>query len=73
MPDKEKVIQSLDDSLKNQRCGFIDGVGDVYAVSEEIIKNVIVLLKEQEERIEQLDHALAVTQDNLYYYLYGND
>ena len=50
MPDKEKVIQALDDSLKNQRCGFIDGVGDVYAVSEEIIKNVIVLLKEQEPK-----------------------
>jgi len=48
MPDREKVIQELNDSLKNQHCGFIDGIGDVYAVSKETIKNIIVLLKEQE-------------------------
>lgn len=46
MTDREKVIQELDDSLKNQHCGFIDGVGNVYAVSEETIRNVIALLKE---------------------------
>lgn len=52
MIDKEKVIQALDDSLKNQHCGFVDGVGDVYAVSEETIRNAIVLLKEQEAMIK---------------------
>ena len=46
--DREKVMQALDDSLKNQHCGFVDGIGDVYAVSEETIKNIIALLKEQE-------------------------
>ena len=54
MPDREKVIQALDDSLKNQHCGFVDGVGDVYAVSEETIKNIIALLKEQDERLRKM-------------------
>ena len=49
----DKVKQSLEDSLKNQHCGFIDGVGDVYAVSEETIKDVLELLKEQQEKIEK--------------------
>ena len=31
------------------------------------------LLKEQEEQIEQLEHDLAVTQNNLNYYVNGND
>ena len=48
MIDREKVIQELNDSLKNLHCGFVDCVGDVYAVSEETIKNIIDLLKEQE-------------------------
>lgn len=46
--ERNKAIQELDDSLKNQHCGFVDGVGDVYAVSGETIKNIIALLKEQE-------------------------
>ena len=48
MINREKVIQELNDSLKNLHCGFVDCVGDVYAVSEETIKNIIALLKEQE-------------------------
>ena len=48
MPDMEKVIQELNDSLKNLHCGFVDGIGNVYAVSDETIKNIIALLKEQE-------------------------
>lgn len=49
MMDTKKIIQELDDSLKNQHCGFVDGIGDVYAVSEETIKNIIALLKKQEK------------------------
>ena len=48
------VKQSLEDSLKNQHCGFIDGVGDVYAVSEETIKDALELLKEQMEKVEPI-------------------
>ena len=56
--DREKVIKELDDSLKNQHCGFVDGVGDVYAVSDETIKNIIVLLKEQDGIIKALESDL---------------
>ena len=31
------------------------------------------LLKEQEEQIEQLEHDLAVTENNINYYINGND
>ena len=48
MPDREKVINELNDCLENQHIEFMDGVGDIYAVSEETIRNVIALLKEQE-------------------------
>lgn len=48
MPDRESVMQALRDSLKNQHCGFIEGVGNVYAVSEETINDTLELLKEQE-------------------------
>ena len=58
MSKLEKVIQELDDSLKNQHCGFVDGIGDVYAVSEETIKNIIALLKEQDGIIKALESDL---------------
>ena len=45
--DRESVTQALKDSLRNQHCGFIEGVGNVYAVSEETINNVLELLKEK--------------------------
>ena len=41
------IKKSLEGSLKNQHCGFIEGVGDVYAVSEETIKDILELLKKQ--------------------------
>jgi len=37
------------------------------------LNKAIALLKEQEERIEQLEHDLAVAQDDLHYYVNGND
>ena len=55
MTDREKVIEGLSDSLKNLHCGFIDGVGDVYAVSDETIKNIIAMLKEQDAVTPVLD------------------
>lgn len=63
MSKLEKVIKEFDYSLKNQHCGFVDGVGDVYAVSEETIRNVIALLKEQESIIESQKSDLAETLD----------
>ena len=48
MADRKSVMHSLKDSLKNLHCGFVEGIGNVYAVSEETINNAIALLKEQE-------------------------
>ena len=49
MTDKESVMQALKDSLRNQHCGFIENVGNVYALSEETINDTLELLKEQED------------------------
>ena len=67
--DREKVIKAtelLDDYFNEYR--------EVYQISPheawEIIKDT---LKEQEEQIEQLEYDLAVTQNNLNYFVNGND
>ena len=64
MIDRESVMQALKDSLRNQYCGFIENVGNVYAVSEETINDTLKLLEEQESVIEalksDLDETLAV-------------
>jgi len=57
----ESVVQALKDSLRNQHCGFIDDVGDVYAVSEETIKDTLELLKWQAGTIKGLEQALKET------------
>lgn len=36
-------------------------------------QDALALLKEMEAQIEQLDHDLYVTENNLYHYLNGND
>ena len=38
-----------------------------------LFSDALDFLKEQEGRIEQLEHDLAVTQNNLNYYVNGND
>ena len=48
MADREKVIKGLEDSFINQGFGYMDGVGELYAVSGEILQNAIALLKEQD-------------------------
>jgi hypothetical protein len=40
---------------------------------ENLMMDALELLKEQEQQIEQLEHDLAVTQNNLNYYVNGND
>ena len=39
----------------------------------ELVRDTIALLKEQDETIDQLEYELSVTQDNLNYYINGND
>lgn len=48
MTDREKVINGLEDSLANNGCGFMDGIGELFAVSGENLQNAIALLKAQE-------------------------
>lgn len=52
--NREKVIKGLEDSLQNQGCGYMDGVGDLYAVSGEDLQNALALLKEHEKRNESV-------------------
>ena len=64
--DREKVINELNDCLENQHISFMDGVGDIYAVSEETIRNVIALLKEKElptELKQKMWNALYAEED----------
>ena len=58
MADREKVIKGLEDSLANMGCGYMDGVGELYAVSGENLQNAIALLKEQGAEIDSLNAAL---------------
>lgn len=44
----EKVITGLEDSLANNGCGFMDGIGELFAVSGEDLQNAIALLRAQE-------------------------
>ena len=46
---------------------------DGYHADAQCVRDALALLKEQEEQIEQLEHDLAVTQNNLNYYVNGND
>lgn len=48
MSDRDKVIAGLEDSLANNGCGFMDGIGELFAVSGEDLQNAIALLKAQE-------------------------
>ena len=48
MTELGKVIKGLEDSLENWGCGYMDGVGELYAVSGEDLQNAIALLKYQE-------------------------
>ena len=76
MADREKVLNGLEacadrtgalcrtcpyDFIHNENC-----MGDM-------AQDALELLKEQEAQIERLEHDLAVTQNNLNYYVNGND
>lgn len=73
MVDRGKVIKGLEVHIKpNSRC-----VGCPYPnnglCGDQLYHDALILLKEQEEQIEQLEHDLAVTENNINYYVNGND
>ena len=59
--DFKSFINELD-IPKDDYNGIMEYIDDGYA-----------LLTAQEDQIEQLEHDLAVTQNNLNYYMNGND
>ena len=77
MPDREKVIKGLECAIgirgiKN--CDDCPYDNDFNCIGCDIVmRDAIALLKDQEAQIEQLEHDLAVTQNNLNYYVNGND
>jgi len=74
--DREKVVKGLEYHLKELSIGktcyecpyFGDNPCEI-----QLIANALELLKEQEELIEQLEHDLDVTENNINYYVNGND
>ena len=78
MPDMKKVIKGLEIEREcvsrdcDRDCGKCDLVQERDWLLS-VYDGAITLLKEQVEKIEQLEHDLAVAQDDLYYYVNGND
>ena len=53
-------------------CGYSSRPNFAICVKD-VAADALELLKEQEAHIEQLENDLAVTQNNLNYYVNGND
>ena len=79
MADRERVKKGLDLCLTGEpstckdcpydaECKEARGIGP-----SPLRRDALELLKEQEAQIERLEHDLAVTQNNLNYYVNGND
>lgn len=61
MTDREKIISTLEEEIQDYR-----------VIDLSLLIDALELLKEQQSEIERLEHDLAVTQDNLNYYVNGN-
>lgn len=68
----ERVINDLN-VAKLMLCNPQVLTPEMFVKIGQAITSTIVLLKEQDNQIEQLEHDLAVTQNNLNYYVNGND
>ena len=80
MADREKVIEGLKCCFENAKCDGCPYEMEcrkiLFKTKENhcpILDDILALLKEQDDQIEQLEHDLAVTQNNLNYYVNGND
>ena len=78
--DREKVIKGLErcklyNKLNCDKCPYdYNGRGNGKSeCTAELAIDVLTMLEEQEEQIERLEYDLAVTQNNLNYYVNGND
>ena len=79
MTDREKVIKGLYQHCEGSmfdRCGecpYYEVADAPFQCRDELLRDALALLKEQEDKIEQLEHDLAVTQNNLNYYVNENE
>ena len=74
--DWEKVVEGLEhlaELLFQQYQVVYDGDAPTYYDAYKTVDDAIAMLKEQGEQIKRLEHDLAVTQNNLNYYMNGND
>ena len=67
--DREKIIKEFEHILNEARGDYLDFAD----ITVDFGEKVLAMLKEQEKQIEQLEYDLAVTQNNLNYYVNGND
>ena len=75
MVEREKVIKSLEKcaSGKCEGCIYYEP-GNIHpGCWDTLMMDAAILLKEQAEQIERLEHDLAVTESNLAFYVNGND
>lgn len=80
MVGREKILTWLEICGKNRDCsgtcpysGLLCGEDDDSKCREDLMADALDLLKEQEEQIERLEHDLDVAQNDLHYYVNGND
>ena len=77
MVDREKIIKGLECAIGIRGIKNCDGCpydNDFNCLGCDIVmRDALELLKEQAEQIERLEHDLAVTEDNLAFYINGND
>lgn len=75
MADREKVLNGLEACADRtgalcRTCPYdFRKEGCIF----DMARDALELLKEQEAQIKRLEHDLAVTQNNLNYYVNGND
>lgn len=73
MADREKVIKGLEccgDTMNCNECPYDSEMGGCF---RNLKADALNLLKEQKKQIEWLEYSVSVAQNNLNFYINGND
>ena len=79
MPDWEKLIKGLETCSQKTvlyvcgQCPYNNDDSDTYDCTQALSEDALDMLKEQRSQIEILEYKLAVAENNLNYYINGND
>lgn len=73
MADIEEVIKGLELCSQGYKGCLKDCHYTEAGCRVQLLKDALELLKEQQKTIERLEYDLAVTTNNLNYYVNGND